>query len=82
MARAPKVVSCSYPPCDRVAVVKGLCRAHYQQQWTGKPLTPIGQRRAVSAGTLDGLADKVAAAVIAQLRAEGVLPPISTVGND
>lgn len=32
---------CSFKTCDRDTFCRGWCRAHYNQQWAGKPLTPI-----------------------------------------
>lgn len=32
---------CSFDPCDRTAETRGLCGAHYIQQWSGKELTPV-----------------------------------------
>jgi hypothetical protein len=35
---------CSFPECGRTHAAKGFCRAHYNQQYEGLPLTPLGQR--------------------------------------
>ena len=34
---------CSGPECERAVIIvsKGLCMAHYQQQWAGKELRPL-----------------------------------------
>lgn len=34
---------CAFETCDRDAEVKGMCRAHYNQQHRGRPLTPLGK---------------------------------------
>jgi hypothetical protein len=33
---------CPFDGCTRLVKVKGLCAGHYQQQWEGRPLTPLG----------------------------------------
>ncbi len=33
--------TCTFEPCDRPLVAKGLCRTHYAQSRSGKELTPI-----------------------------------------
>lgn len=37
--------TCGFDVCDRPARSLGLCRAHYLQQWKGRPLTPIQERK-------------------------------------
>jgi hypothetical protein len=32
---------CTFPGCGLPHSCKGLCKSHYVQQWSGKPLTPI-----------------------------------------
>ena len=32
---------CKVSFCSRSAIVRGMCTAHYQQQWAGKPFTSI-----------------------------------------
>lgn len=34
---------CVLEYCDKKHYAKGLCGGHYQQQWQGKPLTPLGR---------------------------------------
>lgn len=36
---------CSGPECDREAKTRGLCMAHYMQQYQGRELAPIRRRR-------------------------------------
>jgi hypothetical protein len=36
---------CDLDFCDRLAVVKGLCRAHYHQRWRGEEFRPVGAQR-------------------------------------
>ncbi|MGW7086485.1 endonuclease domain-containing protein [Streptomyces sp. NPDC054871] len=37
--------SCRFNGCERVVSAKGLCTGHYQQQASGRPLTPLRRRR-------------------------------------
>ena len=37
-------MSCSVTGCQKVAICKGFCSAHYQQQRQGKELKPLQQQ--------------------------------------
>ena len=38
--------ACAFDGCDRKSYSRELCRAHYQQWYQGRPLTPIREYRA------------------------------------
>ncbi len=37
--------ACEFPGCERQCYARGLCMAHYQQQYSGKPLAPLFAHR-------------------------------------
>lgn len=47
-------LECGFEPCHKEAYCKGLCRGHYNQQWLGRPLTPLRIRRVESPGDWRG----------------------------
>lgn len=53
LIRASEPVSkkCSFDPCDKQVVAKGLCSGHYNQQWRGEELQPIAPRRVRGTGS-------------------------------
>lgn len=46
--------TCDYPGCPRPTLAKGWCKAHYNQNRTGRPLHPVGQRPPRPTCTIDG----------------------------
>lgn len=43
---------CSFDKCSEKVVARGLCRGHYSQYYSGKPLTPI--KKPVSLPVVNG----------------------------
>jgi hypothetical protein len=41
------MANCGFSNCPNPKRTKGLCNAHYLQQWSGKPLTPLRVTRTV-----------------------------------
>jgi len=39
------MAKCSFKDCQHGAISGGLCRGHYTQQYRGKKLTPLNERR-------------------------------------
>jgi hypothetical protein len=47
---------CRYPGCGRTHAAKGLCAAHYRQEWDGRSLSPLRQRPSGKRVRLPGIA--------------------------